>query len=63
MADYKHMYHIMFHAAENAIADIDNARYSEAKKRLIEAEQAAEGVYIGDADRGEWEVTRYKGEA
>ena len=38
MADYKHMYHIMLHAAENAITDIENANYGEARKKLIEAQ-------------------------
>ena len=50
MADYKHMYHIMLHAAEQVITEIDQANYGKARKILIEAEQAAEDVYLDGED-------------
>ena len=36
----------MLCAAEKAIANIDDAKYEDAKNGLVEAEQAAEEIYL-----------------
>ena len=48
--DYKFLYHILFNAATDAIWAIDEADYSRARRLLVEAQQRAEDLYIGNAE-------------
>ena len=48
--DYKFLYHILFNAATDAILAIDEADYSRARRLLVEAQQRAEDLYIGNAE-------------
>ena len=50
MVDYKKMYYIMVDASERAITAITQQNYGIAKKALIQAEQAAEEMYIETAE-------------
>ena len=50
MVDYKKMYHIMVDGSERAITAITQQNYGIAKKALIQAEQAAEEMYIETAE-------------
>ena len=50
MVDYKKMYYIMVDASERAITAITQQNYGIVKKALIQAEQAAEEMYIETAE-------------
>ena len=50
MPDYEELYHIMFSAAENALAALENGNVWDAKSILIEAERKAEERYIENGD-------------
>ena len=56
MVDYKKMYHIMVDASERAITAITQQNYGTAKEALIQAEQAAEELYIETAEDEESEA-------
>ena len=46
--DYKFLYHILFNSATDAIWAIDEADYSRDRRLLVEAQQRAEDLYIGN---------------
>ena len=50
MVDYKKMYYIMMDGSERAITAIREQNFGTARKILIQAERAAEELYIQTAD-------------
>ena len=46
MTDYQKMYLTLFNAITDALAQIGNQNYSDAKSTLIAAQQKAEEMYI-----------------
>ena len=52
MEIYKKMYHLMVDASEKAIEAMERQNYGEAKEILINAEQAAEELYVENEAEG-----------
>ena len=50
MVDYKKMYYIMMDGSERAITAMREQNFGTARKILIQAERAAEELYIQTAD-------------
>lgn len=50
MVDYKKMYYIMMDGSERAISAMREQNFGTARKILIQAERAAEELYIQTAD-------------
>lgn len=48
MTDYAKLYHLMVNAAENALTALEAANIWDAKRILIDAEQQAEDLYVGE---------------
>ena len=46
MENYQKMYSTLFNAITDALAQIENQNYSDAKSTLIAAQQKAEEMYI-----------------
>jgi len=51
MPNYEYLYHLMVNASEDALAALEGGNVWDAKRTLIEAEQRAEELYIGDETR------------
>ena len=49
MDPYKTMYHILFHAITDALADLDEGELLHSRKLLKEAQQRAESFYLEHA--------------
>ena len=52
MEIYKKLYHLMVDASERAIEAMEQSNYGEAKEILIQAEQAAEELYVENDAEG-----------
>ena len=50
MPDYEKLYHMMFHASEDAIAALQSGNVLGAQQILVNAELAAEERYIESAE-------------
>ncbi len=50
MPDYEYLYHLMVAASEDAIAAMEGGNVWDAKRILINAEQAAEELYVNYCD-------------
>lgn len=48
MANYGKMYRLLFNSITDAVAAIDKLNYGVARDGLINAQQQAEDIYIGD---------------
>lgn len=48
MTDYKSLYFKLFAAMADAVEDLEQQNYGEAKKRLIRAQQEAEEQYLAE---------------
>ncbi len=48
MANYGKMYRLLFNSITDAVAAIDKFNYGVARDGLINAQQQAEDIYIGD---------------
>ncbi len=46
MENYQKMYSLLFNAITDALAQIENQNYGDAKDMLISAQQKAEEIYI-----------------
>ena len=44
--NYEKMYHLLFNAITDALAQIEKQKYGDAKSTLIAAQQKAEEMYI-----------------
>ena len=44
--NYEKMYHLLFNAITDALAQIEKQNYGDAKSTLIAAQQKAEEIYI-----------------
>ena len=59
MPDFEYLYHIMVHAAEDAIDAMEIGNVWDAKRILIDAERRAEARYIDEsAPEGEYGAAR-----
>lgn len=47
---YKKMYYALFHAMTDAIHDIEEQNFGQAKKRLVEGQQRDEEIFLGSDD-------------
>jgi len=52
MEIYQKLYHLMVDASERAIEAMEQSNYGEAKDILIQAEQAAEELYMENGTDG-----------
>lgn len=50
MADYEKLYKVLFNAITHAIKDMDDYNFGLAKERLINIQQEAEEIYIGEEE-------------
>ena len=48
MPDYKALYFKLFAAMADAVEDLENENYGDAKQRLIRAQQEAEEQYLAE---------------
>lgn len=48
--DYQVLYHQLFNACTDAINDLENQNFGQAKSRLIAAQQEAEEQYLRQTD-------------
>ena len=48
--DYKSLYFNLFNACTDAIQDLENQNFGQAKRRLIAAQQEAEEQYLCQTD-------------
>lgn len=48
MPDYKALYFKLFAAMADAVEDLENENYGDAKQRLIRAQQEAEEQYLSE---------------
>ena len=59
MMDYQSLYHKLFNACTDAIADMENQNFGQAKERLIAAQQQAEELYLSREDLPEKSAATY----